>query len=114
MKGFTHYKRIIGSAAVALTCFTAPALAWDGTVTGTVAEIHVGTDSLGLRLTLTGVTSMCVGGPNWGYLNEADSHYKTFSALIMMARAMNTSITIFSHAESGGKCRIGYLALTPP
>lgn len=101
------------AAAVALTMGVTPMAiqAWDGAVVGTVAGIDVAPgNNNGFRLYLNGVSNMCTGGPNWGYLNEADSNYKAFVGALMMARAINATVTAYSNLENG-YCHISYIAV---
>lgn len=52
---------------------------------------------------------MCTGGSDWAYLNETDSNYKVYVAALLLAKAQNTSVTVFSNLEYG-QCHIGYIA----
>ncbi len=53
---------------------------------------------------------MCTGGPDWAYLNEDDSNYKTYVAALLTARAQGTPVTIYSNLENG-YCKIGYITI---
>ena len=97
-------------AAIGL-CFPGPTAAWDGSVTGKIVQVDV-TDagSLGFRVYVGSVGAHCAGGPGWAYLNEGDSNYKTYVAVLMMAKAQNSSVTIYSN-NAGGYCHIGYIQI---
>jgi len=89
----------------------APALAWDGAVSGTIYIIDVtGGANYGFRVYLEGVSSACAGGANWAYLNESDSNYKTYVAALMMAKSQGSRVTLYSNVENG-YCHIGYIQI---
>jgi hypothetical protein len=89
-----------------------PALAWDGAVSGTIAQMDVTNgNNQGLRVYLAGTSTMCNGGASWAYLNDTDSNYKTYAAALLMAKAQGTTVHIYSNLE-GGYCHIGYITLT--
>lgn len=52
---------------------------------------------------------MCAGGPTWSYLNDTDSNYKTFVAVMLLAKAQGNPITVFTTLEAG-YCHIGYIS----
>jgi hypothetical protein len=107
-------KKILSPMARAIffALFTASstALAWDGVAVGKISRIEITAgNNFGIRLLFAGnSSSMCNGGPPWAYLNESDSNYKTYVAMIMLAKAQNIQITLFSTLESG-YCHIGHL-----
>lgn len=88
------------------------ALAWDGVVNGTIRELHVtGGNNYGVRVVLHGVEKPCTGaGAPWAYLNESDSNYKVYVAMLMMAKAKDSEILVHSNLVDG-HCRIGYLTV---
>lgn len=105
--------RRFGIAAFATMCVTGftPAFAWDGVNSGTIAGFDVTHgQNFGFRLYLNGVSTMCTGGQNWGYLNETDSNYKTYVGILMMAKAQGSSVTVFTNTVNG-YCQIGYLVV---
>lgn len=84
--------------------------AWDGTYTATISKISVtGGSNYGFRVYLSGVPSMCTNGPDWAYLLDTDSNYKTYVATILLAKAQGTTISINSTYD-GQFCHIGYIA----
>jgi|SRR5688572_16108205 hypothetical protein len=88
-----------------------PAVAWDGVSQGTVYALEVtGGANYGFRVFVSGVTNMCGNGSNWAYLNEADSNYKTYVAVIMMAKAQGSPVTIYTNVVNG-YCHIGYVSV---
>lgn len=88
------------------------ALAWDGIQTGNITRFDVtGGNNFGLRVILGGVTSMCNGSvTSWAYLNESDSNYKTYLAILLLAKAQSKKVSIYTTMESG-YCHIGYMAM---
>lgn len=89
-----------------------PALAWDGVATGTIQSISVTQGhNYAFRVYLNGTTTTCSSGENWTYLNEADSNYKTYVSVLMMAEAQGSSVTIYSNVENG-YCHIGYITVS--
>jgi hypothetical protein len=85
--------------------------AWDGTVTGKITNMDVtGGSNYGVRISLYGVANMCTGGPGWAYLNDADSNYKIYVAALMMAKAQNNNVVIYSNFD-GSYCHIGYISV---
>ena len=87
------------------------ALAWDGSVSGTINTLDVtAAGNYALRVTLNGVSTMCNGGASWAWLNETGSNYKTYAAALMMAKAQGTPVLIYTNLEYG-HCRIGYISL---
>ena len=89
-----------------------PAFAWDGVVSGTIATVQITAgQNFGFRLFLNGVTTMCTGGPNWAYLNEADSNYKTYVAAFLLAKAQGNTVAVYTTLENG-QCHIGYISIS--
>lgn len=100
-----------GFLAVSLITVHEVANAWDGIVDAAIKQIHVAPGSnFGLRIYLNGVASMCSGGPDWAYLNDTDSNYKTYAAALMMAKAQGFSVSVYSNRQ-GPYCQIGYVAV---
>jgi hypothetical protein len=89
---------------------SSPVFAWDGAVTGKIANIDVAPGgNFGFRVVLAGTPLICTGGVTWGYLNDTDSNYKVFVAMMMMAKAQSLTVTLYTTAENG-YCHIGYIA----
>lgn len=89
---------------------SSPALAWDGAVTGKIANFEVAPGgNFGFRVALVGTPSMCTGGANWAYLNDTDSNYKVFVATLMMVKTQGIEVTIYT-TKTDGYCHIGYIA----
>lgn len=87
------------------------AVAWDGNPIGTITALDVtGGSNYGLRISLAGVQSMCTGGPGWAYLNDTDSNYKVYAAALMLAKAQNARVVVYSNLE-GSYCHIGYISV---
>jgi hypothetical protein len=77
---------VIAGAALLLTA-TTPALAWDGAVTGKIAQLDVSAagENYGFRVTLVGTPTMCTGGAGW--------------------------VTVYTTKDANNYCVIGYVAL---
>lgn len=101
-----------GVVGILMLIASEPALAWDGVVAGTIHALDVTQgENYGFRVYLNGVGSNCTGGANWSYINESDSNYKTFVAVLMMAKAQEAQVTIYTNLQNG-YCRIGYITLS--
>lgn len=103
---------IAASAIFSASLLASPAaLAWDGVQVGSITRIDVTAgNNFGIRIMLGGVASMCSGGASWAYLNESDSNYKTYVAMLMLAKAQASKVTIFTTLESG-YCHAGYIVV---
>jgi len=89
-----------------------PAWAWDGAPSGKITSIDVtaGTN-YAFRVYLNGgAVALCTNGTSFAYLNEADSNYKVYVASLLMAKAQNSTVTLFVNTE-GGFCHIGYIGV---
>jgi hypothetical protein len=96
-------------AMALLAISAAPVQAWDGQAIGTISTVEIaGATNFAFRITITGVSTMCAGGPNWAYLNEADSNYKVYVATLLAARAQGSTVYVYTNLENG-YCRIGHL-----
>lgn len=102
--------------AVLLSCLTATTLAanaWDGIVTGNIASIDVtGGNNYGFRVALEGTPALCGNAHTWAFVNESDSNYQTFVAVLLAAKAAKQNVTLFTNKtgnEPDGYCHIGYI-----
>jgi hypothetical protein len=102
---------IFAIAAMHVLLMAAPsAFAWDGAVTGKIISTDVAPGSnYGFRVTLAGTPQMCSNGQTWAFLNEGDSNYKTFVAVLLLAKSQGAQVTVYS-TQVGGFCQIGYIA----
>lgn len=83
---------------------------WGGQVTGKITNIDVTSgENYGFRVTVGG-TQMCAGGSSWAYLNASDDNYKTYTAVLMMAKALGQTVIISSNLVSG-QCKIGFVTV---
>lgn len=86
------------------------AFAWDGVITGKIETIHVtGGGNYGFRVTLRGSPAACGNANGWSYLNDTDSNYKVYVAVLLLAKAQQSSVTIYSNKDASGYCNIGYI-----
>lgn len=103
---------------------TSSAYDWPGIETGTIGQIHVSPgDNYGFRVYFTDGRKMCRpvagrttdGAANWAFLNDTDSNYKVYVAMLMMAKATGSTVTIYTNNEpygtDGTMCRIGYVVV---
>ena len=78
----------VGAMGSLLLLAGAPARAWDGLVSGAIQQIDIADgQNYAFRVCIANAPAACAGGPNWSYLNEADSNYKTYVAAQLTARA---------------------------
>lgn len=90
---------------------SANAQQWDGSNTGKITTIDVtNAENFGFRVYLDG-RPLCTNGPAWAYLNGSDSNYKTYVSLLMMARAMDRPVLIYTSKDQYGYCKIGYVSM---
>lgn len=104
-------KKLFSFAAICsmLLCAAPAVQAWDGVVSGKVADIQVTAgNNLGFRVALASAPVMCNGGQAFAYLNESDSNYKVYVSMIMLAKAQGYTVTIYANLE-GAQCHIGHL-----
>jgi hypothetical protein len=89
--------------------------AWDGAVSGEVAVIDVAPgNNYGFRVTLKEGKKLCGNTHTWAYLNDNDSNYQTFVAVMLAAKMSSSSVVIYSNQEktSGNNyCHIGYISV---
>jgi len=86
-----------------------PALALDG-VSGKVHAVHVAEGgNLPFRVYLQGSPILCTGGMAEGFLDDADPNYKVFVSTLLMAKAMDLTVTLHSELGSFGRCKIRYI-----
>lgn len=98
---------LLGGALLA-----AQVAAWDGAVSGPIAAIDIAHgQNYGFRVGLAGGPTMCTGGATWAYLNESDSNYRTFVAALLLAKAQQSRVLIYSNLENG-QCHIGYISVS--
>lgn len=90
--------------------------AWDGTVTGTISQIHVtGANNYGFRVYLEGKPKMCGNEHNWAYINESQSNYNVYVSVLTAAKASNQTVKIYTNrkgATADGYCQIGYIVVS--
>jgi len=91
---------------------TRTAMAWDGTITGQISEIHVTQgEGQALRVYVSGVSSMCGNTISWAYLNESDSNYKVYVAAAFAAKAAGDPVTVYTTRDAAGYCKMGYFVV---
>lgn len=94
------------------------ASAWDGVISGKITKIEsVGGASEGqnfdLRVTLSPGVAACTAGTfDWTYINAGDYNYKGLMSVLLMAQAMDKTVTIYSNKVGGGFCHIGWVIVS--
>lgn len=113
MPFFRNLFSLLFALTITISSMYSPvALAWDGAVAGKIVGVEVASgQNFGFRVSLGGVSSMCAGGPSWAYLNEADSNYKTFVAVLLLAKVQDSNLTIYT-TRVGSYCQIGYITVS--
>ena len=103
------FRRIL--TAVLLTGWSLTALAWDGSVYGAVTSVEVNGAAQAFRITIAGTSSMCGNSNNWAYLAVGDTNYNAYVATVMTAKAMGSSIAVYTTLDASGYCHIGDITL---
>jgi hypothetical protein len=108
--------------ATGLVCWgvgLTPAYAWDGVGSGKIIRIDSVPDGNNgdLRVMLTGTPALCTSAinPTWAFINISQANFKGTSATLMMAYALNKTVTLYSNISSAplaGYCQIGYVMVT--
>nr|WP_297531524.1 hypothetical protein [uncultured Roseateles sp.] len=105
-------KRFLAATALGALALSANAQPWDGSAVGKVKTLDVtASENFGFRVYLEG-QAMCTGGPSWAYVNGSDPSYKSYMSLLMLARAMDKTVLIYSQ-RTGDYCKIGYVSMQP-
>jgi hypothetical protein len=108
----TRILSALAGLAVAFVLNPLHAQPWDGSASGKVRTLDVtASENFGFRVYLEG-QAMCTGGPSWAYVNGSDPSYKSYVSLLMMARAMDKPVLIYSQ-RTGDYCKIGYVSMQP-
>jgi hypothetical protein len=90
---------------------TAPALAWDGQVTGQIHGADV-TDgpNYAFRIDLQGSPTLCGSSATWAYVDSNTPNYGAYVATILAAKATGDTVVVYTNRDAGtGYCRIGYV-----
>lgn len=101
---------LIGAVSTVVFCLVwHPAMAWDGTVAGTISSIDVtGGTNQDFRVYF-GSQAVCGNATTWAYLNATDPNYATYVATVLMAKALGATVTVYTNRDAAGYCHIGYL-----
>ncbi|QKY11974.1 hypothetical protein [Janthinobacterium lividum] len=96
------------------------ASAWDGVSSGKIAKIEAvggaaGAGNFDLRVYLSSTTPPCpseiASPPAWSYMNSVDANYKGILSVLLMAQALNKTVTIHSNRVAG-YCQIAWVIIT--
>jgi hypothetical protein len=103
---------VIAGAALLLTATTS-ALAWDGAVTGKIAQLDVSAagENYGFRVMLVGAPTMCTGGVGWAAINTSATNYQATVSLFYLAYSLGKNVTVYTTKDANNYCVIGYVAL---
>jgi len=88
--------------------------AWDGSVSGKIHTVDVtGGNNHGFRISLDGGTvKFCGNDYNWAYLNETDSNYQAYVAVLLAAKMAEKIVTIYTNKAGDNEyCHIGYIGM---
>lgn len=109
----SHKQRLICLAFLALSSHNV--VAWDGMTNGHIRTIDVtGGNNYGFRVSLEGGPPLCGNSHTWAYINETDSNYQTYVAVLLAAKAAKQSVTLYTNRQnnaSDGFCHIGYISV---
>ena len=88
---------------------------WDGNVSGLVSQIEV-TDgtNYGFRVYLSGNPKLCENDHSWAYLNNSDSNYNTYVAVLLAAKAAKQTVRLYTNRKdqsATGYCHIGFIVV---
>ena len=102
------------AAAALLLSVPTPSLAWDGTVTGKIAQLHVaaGGENYGFRVTLVGGPTMCTGGASWAAINTSATNYQAIVSMLALAYSLGKDVTIYTTKDANNYCIIGFMSLS--
>lgn len=107
--------REINFLFVLLSCPFIVSANWHGSVTGKIKTVDVADgNNYGFRVTLNGSPKLCGNEHTWAYINEADSNYQTFVAVLLAAKAAQFDVRLFTTRKNNtanGYCRIGYISV---
>jgi len=95
------------AATALLLGASAGASAWDGAVYGAISSIEVNGAGQAFRITIAGTSSMCGNSNNWAYLAIGDANYNAYVAIVMSAKALGSSIAVYTTRDASGYCNIG-------
>lgn len=100
---------------VGLSVTATPALAWDGAVTGKVAQIDLaeGGTNFGFRVTLENNPLLCTGGSDWAYINSTSTNYQAIASALMLAYSSGKPVTLYTNRDTSNYCKLGYVVLKP-
>lgn len=99
------------SLLLALVIASPAALAWDGSVSGRIAQADVtSAGNLAFRVVLESSPAMCGNANAWAYVDTTDANYNAYVAVLLAAKAQNVLIHVYSNRDAQGYCKIGYVA----
>jgi len=91
------------------------AQAWDGSVSGKISIVDVtGGQNYGFRVSLKNSPKLCGNSYSWAYINQSDSNYQTYVSVLLAAKAMQSTVTIYTTRKGGeanGYCKMGYISM---
>jgi hypothetical protein len=96
-----------------ISIFNTAKAQWNGAVGGRINQIDALADlyNFPFRVTLQGNPVMCQAGHTWAYLDGSALNYKIVASVLMMAKARNAQVTIYTKHDASGQnyCRIDYV-----
>lgn len=96
-------------AVVALSMYPATAFAWDGIITGRIANVEVTVDgeNYGYRVWIAGQPACGTGSPTWSYLNRSASNYDAMVSMLTASFLNGKPVTLYI-TKVGQYCQIGH------
>jgi len=101
--------------AICFTLLSSQVFSWDGSESGKIYQVDVtsGTN-YGFRVSLSGAKKLCGNDHAWAYVNETDSNYNTYVAVLLAAKAAQQTVTLYTNRKdnsSAGYCHLGYITV---
>jgi hypothetical protein len=102
-------------AVIFFTLFSNQVFAWDGSEFGKIYQVDVtsGTN-YEFRVSLNGAKRLRGNDHAWAYVNETDSNYNTYVAVLLAAKAAQQTVTLYTNRKdnsSTGYCHLGYITV---
>jgi hypothetical protein len=101
-----------------LSAVTMQAVAWDGYLTGVISAIDSvpNAGNYDFRVYLQGISGNWCGGAGagsngWAGLHSTDLNFKGVQATLMLAFAMNKTVSVYLTKDTAGYCKLGYVTV---
>jgi hypothetical protein len=115
----TNFRPLCRTLLIGLIAVTTGARAWDGAVTGKIDAIEstAANGNADVRVYFVGRPNLCTGPnvPTMAFINTMDPNYKSMHATLLMAYALNKTVTLYSTiaiTPPVGYCQIGFISVS--